>query len=66
MLLMQSVCTRFFDRSPGRIVEAFIQDFSALGEAGNLHVIIQNTGAYTADYEVSDDVSSRFANLSSV
>ena len=33
-------------------MEAFIQDFSALGEAGNLHVIIQNTGSYTADYEV--------------
>ena len=43
----------FVFRSPGRIVEAFIQDFSALGEAGNLHVIIQNTGSYTADYEVT-------------
>ena len=41
-----------YERSPGRIVEAFIQDFSALGEAGNLHVIVQNTGSYTADYEV--------------
>ncbi|XP_065882454.1 hapless 2-like [Dysidea avara] len=40
------------NRSPGRIVEAFIQDFSALGEAGNLHVIVQNIGRYTADYEV--------------
>lgn len=43
----------FVFRSPGRIVETFIQDFSALGEAGNLHVIIQNTGSYTADYEVT-------------
>lgn len=52
----QSPCKYFcFKRSPGRIVEAFIQDFSALGEAGNLHVIVQNIGAYTADYEVSNN-----------
>ena len=47
-------------------MEAFIQDFSALGEAGNLHVIIQNTGSYTADYEVSNGGSCRCASWPSI
>ena len=39
-------------RSKGRIVEAIIDDFSALAGASTLSVIIQNTGAITADYSV--------------
>lgn len=39
-------------RSPGRIVEALIEDFLALAGAGYLTVVIQNTGGLTSDYSV--------------
>ena len=39
-------------RSPGRIIETFIQDFTALGGAGQLYVLVQNTGTVTSDYAV--------------
>ena len=39
-------------RSPGRITETFIQDFTALGGAGQLYVLVQNTGTVTSDYAV--------------
>ncbi len=42
----------YFRRSKGRIVEAMIENFSALAGAGSLLVIIQNTGRVTADYLV--------------
>lgn len=41
------------NRSPGRIVEALIEDFLALGGSGILTVVIQNTGVLTSDYSVS-------------
>uniref|UniRef100_A0A1X7UMY0 Generative cell specific-1/HAP2 domain-containing protein n=1 Tax=Amphimedon queenslandica TaxID=400682 RepID=A0A1X7UMY0_AMPQE len=41
------------NRSTGRIVEALVNDFVALIESGILTVVIQNTGAVTADYSVS-------------
>ena len=41
------------NRSPGRIVEALIEDFLALAGAGILTVVVQNTGTITADYSVS-------------
>lgn len=46
-------------RSPGRIVEALIEDFLALAGSGILTVVVQNTGVLTADYSVSakDSVS---------
>lgn len=40
-------------RSPGRIVEALIEDFLALAGSGILTAVIQNTGSLTADYSVS-------------
>lgn len=41
-------------RSPGRIVEAEIEDFTALAGSGQLLVIVQNTGSVTSDYAVRD------------
>ena len=41
------------NRSPGRIVEALIEDFLALAGSGILTVVVQNTGSLTADYSVS-------------
>lgn len=41
------------NRSPGRIVEALIEDFLALAGSGILTAVIQNTGSLTADYSVS-------------
>lgn len=40
-------------RSPGRIVEAMIEDFYALAGSGILTVVVQNTGKITSDYSVS-------------
>ena len=40
-------------RSPGRIIETFIQDFDALGGAGQLYILVQNTGSVTSDYFIS-------------
>lgn len=41
-------------RSPGRIVEALVEDFMALVGSGMLTVTVQNTGHTTADYSVSN------------
>ena len=38
-------------RSPGRIVEAYIDSFEALAETGTLMVILQNIGSITATYQ---------------
>ena len=40
-------------RSPGRIVEAFIDPFESLSIDGLLNVYIQNTGSITATYTIS-------------
>ena len=40
-------------RSPGRIVEALLEDFLALSGSGLLTVVVQNTGRITSDYSVS-------------
>ncbi len=40
------------NRSPGRIVEALIEDFLALSGSGRLTVVIQNIGSATSDYSV--------------
>ena len=40
-------------RSPGRIVESIIEDFSALAGSGMLTVTAQNTGGITADFSVT-------------
>lgn len=39
-------------RSPGRIVEAFVETFEALSSDGLLHIIVQNTGSLSATYKV--------------
>lgn len=39
-------------RSPGRIVEAYIDPFEALTETGELVVIVQNLGTISASYQV--------------
>ena len=39
-------------RSPGRIVEAMIEDFLALAGSGILTVTVQNIGSITSDYSV--------------
>lgn len=39
-------------RSPGRIVETLLEDFTVLNGGGLLTVIVQNTGSFTADYSV--------------
>ena len=39
-------------RSPGRIVEALIEDFLALVGSGILTVVVQNIGTITSDYSV--------------
>ena len=39
--------------SPGRIVSTFIETFEALSTTGLLLIIIQNTGSFTATYNVS-------------
>ena len=44
-------------RSPGRIVEALIEDFLALAGSGLLTVVVQNTGSLTADYSVRSSCS---------
>jgi hypothetical protein len=41
-------------RSPGRIVEALIEDFLAMAGSGILTVVAQNMGALTADYSVGE------------
>lgn len=38
--------------APGRIVSAYIDAFEALSSTGTLLTIIQNTGVYTATYNV--------------
>jgi len=43
----------YIHRSPGRIVEALVEDFMALAGSGMLTVTVQNTGTITADYSVS-------------
>ena len=43
-------------RSPARITETYIQDFEALGGAGQLYVLVQNIGTVSADYSVSTHV----------
>lgn len=40
-------------KSPGRIVEAYIEAFEALATTGDLLVIVQNIGSLTASYNVS-------------
>lgn len=39
-------------RSPGRIVESIVEDFTALAGSGMLTVTAQNTGGITADFSV--------------
>lgn len=39
-------------KSFGRIVEAYMEKFESLSELGSLTVIIQNTGDYTAVFNV--------------
>ena len=46
-------CLLYIIRSQGRIVEALVNDFVALVGSGVLTVVVQNTGAVTADYSVS-------------
>ena len=46
----------YIHRSPGRIVEALVEDFMALAGSGMLTVTVQNTGTITADYSVSKSV----------
>ena len=43
-------------KSPGRIVEAYIEAFEALSTTGDLLVIVQNIGGLTASYNVSPSV----------
>lgn len=45
--------------SPGRIVSAFMDTFEALSTTGLLMVFIQNTGSFTAIYNVSSRVIPR-------
>lgn len=40
-------------RSPGRIIEAYIEPFEALSVDGYLNVYVQNTGSISASYTVS-------------
>lgn len=40
-------------KSPARIVEAYIESFESLAEAGQLVAIVQNIGSYSAMYNVS-------------
>ena len=40
-------------RSPGRIIEAYIDPFESLSVDGLLMVIVQNTGMITATYQVN-------------
>jgi hypothetical protein len=40
-------------KSPGRIIEAFIEAFEALATTGDLIVIVQNIGSLTASYNAS-------------
>ena len=53
-------------RSPGRIVEAMVEDFLAMGGSGILSVVAQNTGVLTADYFVSKKKSSFLQEFSRV
>lgn len=46
------MCVQCMYRSPGRIVETLLEDFTALTGGGLLTVIIQNTGSISADYSV--------------
>ena len=39
-------------KSPGRIIEAYIEAFEALATTGDLIVIVQNIGSLTASYNV--------------
>ena len=39
-------------KSPGRIIEAYIEAFEALATTGDLMVIVQNIGSLTASYNV--------------
>lgn len=38
--------------APGRIISAFIDTFEALSTTGTLLAVIQNTGSFTATYNV--------------
>lgn len=40
-------------KSPGRIVEAYIESFEALSSTGTLITLVQNIGSFTATYNVS-------------
>lgn len=40
-------------KSPGRIIEAYIEAFEALSTTGDLMVMVQNIGSLTASYNVS-------------
>lgn len=42
------------NKSPGKIVEAYIEAFEALATTGDLIVIVQNIGSLTASYNVSN------------
>jgi hypothetical protein len=51
VITLQADDIRFIvNRSPGRIIEAFIDPFEALSTNGLLNVFIQNTGSLTATY----------------
>ena len=39
-------------RSPGRIVEIMVEDFTVLTGGGTLTVVVQNTGYVSADFSV--------------
>ena len=46
-------------RSPGRIVEAYIESFESLSATGTLIVLVQNIGSFTAVFNVSQSVLAR-------
>ena len=51
-------------KSPGKIVEAYIESFEALATTGDLIVIAQNIGSLTASYNVSmhNNINKNLAN----
>ena len=43
---------RCYKRAPAKIVEAYVGDFEALSNDGELNVMVQNTGKVQSDYTV--------------
>ena len=52
IVLLYSLTNGYLYRSPGRIVEAYIEAFEALSSDGLLQIIVQNTGSLSATYKV--------------